>query len=243
MAKFLVIFCLLASLSYIQAASYDYHLFASFWSATNCYFRKCYSNQTGDLNPNFFNVHGLWPNYWKGYPAYCGNIPDYNPDYLPKLLLDKMRTDWNGMNWTTDDFHDHEWTKHGTCWDDPLGNVSDSRKQLDFFTTSMSVAYRLDLAGSLRRGGVVPSKEPYELKAFTKIFDRALGAGTYLLECEQDHNGKEYIFSIYVCLDLNYKTFECPDNLAPYFNDICPEGPIYYPPVDSISTLDENIAY
>jgi Ribonuclease I len=231
-AKLLALLCVMSLVSVINSVPYDYYVFASIWAGTNCYMQPCYENQTASLNPTFVNIHGLWPNYFNGYPQYCDNTSSYNPNNIPSLLLNKMETNWNGMNWTTYDFHDHEWTKHGTCWNDPAGDqVSDSRKQLDYFTTVMSIALRQDIYGALKRGGVVPRSEPYDLDSFTNAMNRAFGNGTYLLECETDDSNNQYIFSFYICLDLKYQLMTCPDNLGDHFNDLCPPGLIYYPPV------------
>ena len=123
MKGLLITFAILAlSFNIAQAVQPDYYVFASIWAGTNCYYRTCYANQTLLLDPTFFNIHGLWPNYWQGYPAFCDNSSLYDPSSINLQTKLKMQTLWNGMNWTSWDFHDHEWTKHGTCWNDPKGD-------------------------------------------------------------------------------------------------------------------------
>ena len=51
-----------------------------------------------------FVLHGLWPNYTRGYPSYC------TEEKLPQELEDQF----NGL-FPSDKLYDHEWEKHGTC--------------------------------------------------------------------------------------------------------------------------------
>jgi len=51
-----------------------------------------------------------------------------------------------------------------------------------------------------------------------------------LLAC-QDINGKQYISSIYTCLDKNYRTIKCPCPVTPSRDEhVCRDNqPVYYP--------------
>ena len=214
---------------------YDYYLFASIWSGSSCYLQQCWNNQTQDLSPNFFNIHGLWPNNWEGYPSWCDNNTEYNSNYIEPALYAEMGKFWNGMNWTTDAFHAHEWSKHGTCWNDPAGyNDEDPQKQDDFFFRVMTLAGEIDIYKVLANNEVFPSFSPYPIDAFTQSFNSSWGNSSYLLNCEMDTQGSQYLFSVYICIDLEYQIMDCPDNVATSFNDLCPwNSTVYYLPVQA----------
>ena len=163
---------ILSLLIFSSVYSYNYYLFASIWAPTDCYFTQCWANQTGDINREFFNIHGLWPNNWEGYPQFCDNNTEFNPNYLNPTLLNTMEHLWNGMNWTTNDFHAHEWSKHGTCWNDPAGfNNEEPQKQEDFFFTVIALAGQINIYRVLANFGVTPSNTAYPVQSFTDAFN------------------------------------------------------------------------
>jgi ribonuclease T2 len=92
------------------AGEFDYYVLALSWSPSFCEANAergggANSQQCGE-RPFSFVVHGLWPQYEKGFPEYCrvpaprldrnivGSMLDLMP--APRLVF-------------------HEWDKHGTC--------------------------------------------------------------------------------------------------------------------------------
>lgn len=92
-----------------KAGDFDYYLLALSWSPSYCADDgkkgrdklQCYSDRRYG-----FVVHGLWPQYNKGYPEYCAT----NLKKPSKKLVDQMLkfSPSRGL------IH-HEWKKHGTC--------------------------------------------------------------------------------------------------------------------------------
>ena len=92
-----------------RAGDFDYYILALSWSPTYCADDakrgrdqlQCFS----DRNYGFV-VHGLWPQYEKGYPEYC----DTRFRRPSNKLVDQMLkfSPSKGL------VH-HEWKKHGTC--------------------------------------------------------------------------------------------------------------------------------
>jgi ribonuclease T2 len=87
---------------------FDFYVLALSWSATWCAItgeRRGSSQCESGRNPGFV-VHGLWPQYESGYPAFCapdGRNPSRNAlqraeGVLPEIGLAR-----------------HQWRKHGTC--------------------------------------------------------------------------------------------------------------------------------
>lgn len=92
-----------------KAGDFDYYVLALSWSPTYCAddakkgrdHLQCFSKKNYG-----FVVHGLWPQYNKGYPEYC----DTNYRKPSPKLVDQMLkySPSKGL------IH-HEWKKHGTC--------------------------------------------------------------------------------------------------------------------------------
>lgn len=84
------------------AGNFDYYVLALSWSPQHCArnpkdTQQCY-RQLG------FVLHGLWPQYNKGYPSHCHN------EKMPKKLIHEFA----GL-YPNNRLFSHEWKKHGTC--------------------------------------------------------------------------------------------------------------------------------
>jgi len=234
-------FLLLVSYIKAQNVTYDFYVFASFWVGTICTLSSCLANQTALASPSFFSIHGLWPDYNDGsYPSYCDNSSIFNPAELNAGLKSIMNTHWIGLSTPTDLFHDHEWSKHGTCWNGPESYKTTAEKMNAYFSTVVNIAFQYNLFQSLKLfGNVTPSATPYDLSRFNAAFDRLLGPGTYILQCQQPQNSTDqYLAYTNICLDLDYKPMPCPAALLNNFPGICPPGDIYYPQLNQ-TTAEE----
>lgn len=84
---------------------FDFYVLTLSWSPDYC-------AKNGDRDPQQckigkklgFVLHGLWPQYQKGYPANCSS---------EKLPL-KVKQQFPGL-FPSDQLYNHEWEKHGTC--------------------------------------------------------------------------------------------------------------------------------
>jgi ribonuclease T2 len=87
---------------------FDYYLLALSWSPSFCEQagdRKNAQLQCGQ-RPFSFVVHGLWPQYEKGFPEFCQNPPPFVDSKIINSMLDLMPA--RGLII-------HEWKKHGVC--------------------------------------------------------------------------------------------------------------------------------
>ncbi|AFY33696.1 ribonuclease T(2) [Calothrix sp. PCC 7507] len=84
---------------------FDFYVLTLSWSPDYC-------AKNGDRDPQQckvgkklgFVLHGLWPQYQKGYPANCSS---------EKLPL-QVKQQFPGL-YPSDKLYGHEWEKHGTC--------------------------------------------------------------------------------------------------------------------------------
>lgn len=81
-----------------------------------------------------WSIHGLWLDYSNGtYPSYCQNI-DFNP-HIVSDLIPEMKEYWHSCKDNDLTFWNHEWKKHGTCF-----NVS----QYEYFNTTLNIFHNLN---------------------------------------------------------------------------------------------------
>eukprot|EP01104_Vermistella_antarctica_P018061 TRINITY_DN6578_c0_g1_i2.p1 TRINITY_DN6578_c0_g1~~TRINITY_DN6578_c0_g1_i2.p1 ORF type:complete len:342 (-),score=89.06 TRINITY_DN6578_c0_g1_i2:317-1342(-) len=92
---------------------FDFLIFVQRWPPTVCQASPGYC--AVDPPPQFFSIHGLWPNYWNGsYPAYC-DTRAFDTAALGNLTYE-MNDQWLALDDTNSTgFWAHEWGKHGTC--------------------------------------------------------------------------------------------------------------------------------
>lgn len=85
--------------------AFDYYVLALSWSPNYCYTHENQDSQQCVIGKKLgFVLHGLWPEYEKGYPESCS----YEG-------LDKdIESQFAGL-YPSDSLMTHEWEKHGTC--------------------------------------------------------------------------------------------------------------------------------
>ncbi len=94
-----------------QAGQFDYYVLALSWSPSFCEAAEerkpgsAPAEQCGE-RPYSFVVHGLWPQYEKGFPEYCQAPAPRLDRAIVSSMLDLMPS-------TRLIFH--EWDRHGTC--------------------------------------------------------------------------------------------------------------------------------
>lgn len=92
-----------------RAGDFDYYVLSLSWSPSFC---QTKGHERGDpqcttTRPFGFVLHGLWPQYERGFPEFCdGRQPPRIPEGTISRMLDIMPS--RGLII-------HEWRKHGTC--------------------------------------------------------------------------------------------------------------------------------
>lgn len=101
--------CALAALSSASLADgrpgdFDFYVLALSWSPSYCETASRPDPEQCESGDKGFVVHGLWPQYERGYPDYCENTPRL-PRSIVASIADLMPAS----------LADYEWQKHGTC--------------------------------------------------------------------------------------------------------------------------------
>lgn len=113
MLRFLFAAVFLLSSTNLNARSndqrpFDYYVLALSWSPTYCASKKGRRDrsQCGSERRFAFVVHGLWPQYKRGWPQFCNTNQRWVGRRQIKRMLDIMPSKRLII---------HEWKKHGTC--------------------------------------------------------------------------------------------------------------------------------
>lgn len=88
---------------------FDFYVLSLSWSPTYCESQGRDADrdpQCSRARPYAFVVHGLWPQYERGFPADCVRPAPYVPNPVVNAMLDIMPSKKLII---------HEWRKHGTC--------------------------------------------------------------------------------------------------------------------------------
>ncbi|MCW5963161.1 MAG: ribonuclease T2 [Bryobacterales bacterium] len=90
-----------------SSAAFDYYVLALSWSPQHCATPAGNRDSTQCMGPRPFGfiVHGLWPQYERGWPEDCGGGPSLSPTTI-RSMMDIM---------PSERLIRHEWRKHGTC--------------------------------------------------------------------------------------------------------------------------------
>jgi len=90
------------------AGKFDYYVLALSWTPSFCAISgdSRAPDQCGAQSDLGFTLHGLWPQYEKGWPSFCKTTAGAPTRRMTRNMIDIMGSD--GLAW-------HEWDKHGRC--------------------------------------------------------------------------------------------------------------------------------
>ena len=109
--RVLIAFVLLATVARAegeQAGQFDYYVLSLSWSPTWCALEGDARNSPQcDTREDFgWTLHGLWPQYNRGWPAHCPTVERPPSRAMTQGMADIMGT--SGLAW-------YQWKKHGSC--------------------------------------------------------------------------------------------------------------------------------
>ncbi|WP_223423629.1 ribonuclease T2 family protein [Tateyamaria pelophila] len=91
-----------------RAGEFDYYVLSLSWSPNWCAYEGDArgSEQCDARHDHGWILHGLWPQFHRGYPSYCQSGERPPSRRMTADMADIMGT--GGLAW-------HQWKKHGTC--------------------------------------------------------------------------------------------------------------------------------
>ncbi|MDP2827094.1 MAG: hypothetical protein Q8O37_00655 [Sulfuricellaceae bacterium] len=155
---------------------FDYYVLALSWSPDHCAERPSDRGQCG--RPLGFVLHGLWPQYWRGYPSDCTQQP------APRDARDKFP----GL-YPSDFLFTHEWKKHGTC----SGLVPDA-----YYALSKKAKQSISIPTAYRQPKTPFRADSNQLKADFARINPGMNPESIAVFCS---GSGRFMKEILVCLD------------------------------------------
>lgn len=159
-----------------EAGEFDYYAMALSWSPQHCAVkpadREQCSRQLG------FVLHGLWPQYQRGYPSNCTG----------EQLYPGMEEAFPGL-YPSRFLYRHEWEKHGTC---------SGLTQQQFHLLASDLRQRVNIPAAYQSPEVPLRKSSFQLKADLATANDWLAPDTITIACA---DGGRFLREIYVCIN------------------------------------------
>lgn len=170
-----------------QPGQFDYYAVALSWSPSYCATNND-PNQCASGRRLGFVLHGLWPQYERGYPLSCST------EKLPRQVRERY-----SALFPSERLAEHEWKKHGTCSGlDPAA----------YFTLSGRLKNQIAIPRPFQQPAT-PVRVSYSefVKAF-KSANPALQQYSVLPFCAA---GGRFLREIHVCYDKRGASRSCSD--------------------------------
>ncbi|MFM4671311.1 ribonuclease [Aeromonas media] len=159
-----------------RAGEFDYYAMALSWSPQHCAIkpadREQCSRQLG------FVLHGLWPQYQRGYPSSC----------FRERLDPAMEQQFAGL-YPSRFLYGHEWEKHGTC---------SGLSQEAFHQLASDLRQKVKIPVAYQSPAEPLRKSTFELKADLASANEWLAPDTMTVACA---DGGRFLREIYICIN------------------------------------------
>ena len=144
--------------------------------------------QCNTSRPYGFIVHGLWPQFEKGYPEFCAN----DDGRVDRKIEEEMRTIMPSVGLIR-----HQWKKHGTC---------SGLSQQDYFETVAAARDHITIPDVQPDAGQYRMVSPLEIeRAFMKD-NPGLDATGVAVTCDQRR-----LREVRICMTTNLEFRTCPE--------------------------------
>ncbi|MFG1373992.1 ribonuclease T2 [Xanthobacter oligotrophicus] len=174
-----------------EPGRFDFYVLSLSWSPTYCEDKGPKAANEPQCNltrPYAFVVHGLWPQYERGFPQDCQRPPPYVPNPLVRSMLDVMPS--RGLVI-------YEWKKHGTC-------------------SGLSPQAYFDLVRAARDKVAIPAEftrlddyrmvSPSDVESAFRAANPGLSPDMFSVQCD-----RRRLTEVRVCLSQDLAFRSCPD--------------------------------
>ncbi len=169
---------------------FDFYVLSLSWSPSYCEAEGADANrqQCEGGRPHAFVVHGLWPQFERGYPEDC-------PTGEPAVSNETMRDLYDIM--PSAGLIRHEWRKHGTC---------SGLSQQDYFSVLRAAREKVVIPQEFRRLTAYRTLDPDDAESsFLKANPSLQQAGAAVV-CD-----KRYLQEIRLCMTRDLAFRSCPE--------------------------------
>jgi ribonuclease T2 len=171
-----------------EPGKFDFYLLSLSWSPSFCETPAGSGapEQCGGARPFSFVVHGLWPQYERGFPESC-LVP---PPRLARKIVDEMLDLMPGSKLVY-----HEWDKHGTC---------SGLDQRDYFDTIRKARALVKIPAQFERPQQPLNVAPGEIvDAFVKANQGLTSAGI-AIDCD-----RRFLREVRICMTRDLQFRDC----------------------------------
>jgi ribonuclease I len=182
---------------FCEKFDYDFYLLALQYKPGVCHNNKfC---ESPDINKKSeWTLHGLWPSKQKGQgPFDCLN-ETLNYSFFSENLNSQLSLNWPSLLSSNTDygFQNHEWMKHGTCFNVCQYKVEKNKHQSFYMQTA------LDLREKYNPSKFFPSNNgSISMEELKKAFQENLGINVQLI-CNKGKEIRPYLIEIRIYLNL-----------------------------------------
>lgn len=190
-----------------KAGEFDYYVTSLSWSPQYCAGKTNLppsDPQCGTGRNYAFVLHGLWPQYNKGWPQFCASASP-----VPQALIDQMLAIMPSAK-----LIQHEWDKHGTC---------DGATVEAYFAKAVKAFQAVKIPPALVRPDKPVTMTAAAIRqAFIEAGTPGLAAQSLVIGC----SGR-YVSEVRVCMDKSLSPMACTGNPQ----DSCRKGNLIFRPV------------
>lgn len=170
---------------------FDFYVLALSWSPTFCDSEAGQRNrqQCGVNARSEFVLHGLWPQYDRGFPENCGafNRP------IPRAAMDKAAAIFPDERLAR-----YEWNKHGTC---------SGSGPSEYFEDAANARAKVVVPAQFTRPTRDINTSPIDIERAFVAANRGLRADMMSIQCK-----RQMLTEVRICLSKDLRDFvTCPD--------------------------------
>ncbi|CAJ1904243.1 Ribonuclease [Aeromonas jandaei] len=158
------------------AGDFDYYALALSWSPEHCAVKPADKDQCS--RKLGFVLHGLWPQYDRGYPGNCTR----------ERLDANMEQEFAGL-YPSRFLYRHEWEKHGTC---------SGLSQPQFHQLASDLRQKVKIPAAYQSPEEPLRKSTFQLKADLASANEWLAPDNITVACA---DGGRFLREIYICVN------------------------------------------
>ena len=183
------LFLIASSLPAWAQARFDFYVLALSWSPTYCENAgsRADPRQCGG-RPYAFVVHGLWPQFERGYPQFCERPAPFVPEPLVQSMLELMPSRQLVLN---------EWRKHGTC---------SGLSAADYFALVRRAREKVKIPEGFQRLAEYRMVTPAEVETAFIAANAGLARDMLAVDCD-----RRYLREVRVCMSKELAFRACPE--------------------------------
>jgi len=173
-----------------EPGRFDHYVLSLSWSPTYCESAgsRAARSQCEVARPFAFVVHGLWPQYERGWPEFCERPAPFVPEPVVRSMLDIMPSRSLVI---------HQWRKHGTCA---------GLDATDYFTATRRAFERIRIPAQFKRLDEYRTVSPGEVEAAFRAANAGLAEDMIAVDCQ----GRR-LTEVQICLDRKLDFTPCEE--------------------------------